>query len=73
MKGNNIVLIGFMGCGKSTVGKKLAGALSYEFQDTDAMVEEAYGKTISQIFEEDVFRDSGEPREHLTRAVVTVK
>ena len=53
MKKNNIVLIGFMGCGKSTVGKKLAGALSYEFSDTDAMIEEAYGKTISKMFEED--------------------
>ncbi len=53
MKGNNIVLIGFMGCGKSTVGKQLADALSYEFGDTDAMIEEAYGKTVSKMFEED--------------------
>ena len=52
MKGQNIVLIGFMGCGKSTVGKKLASALNYEFQDTDAMIEEMYGKTISKMFEE---------------------
>lgn len=56
MKRNNVVLIGFMGCGKSTVGKKLAGTLSYEFQDTDAMIEAHYGKTISKMFEED-----GEP------------
>lgn len=53
MKKNNIVLIGFMGCGKSTVGKKLANAFSYEFADTDALIEEAYGKTISKMFEED--------------------
>ena len=53
MKKNNIVLIGFMGCGKSTVGKKLAGALGDEFSDTDAMIEEAYGKTISAMFAED--------------------
>lgn len=53
MKNRNIVLIGFMGCGKSTVGKKVAGALSYEFQDTDAMIEEAYGKTISAMFAEE--------------------
>ena len=53
MKGNNIILIGFMGCGKSTVGKKLADALSYEFRDTDAMIEEIYQKTISRMFEED--------------------
>lgn len=53
MKGNSVVLIGFMGSGKSTVGKKLADALSFRFSDTDAMIEEAYGKTISKIFEED--------------------
>ena len=53
MNKNNIVLIGFMGCGKSTVGKKLANAFSYGFSDTDAMIEEAYGKTISKMFEED--------------------
>lgn len=53
MKRNNIVLIGFMGCGKSTIGKKLAGAFSYEFCDTDEMIEEYYGKSISKMFEED--------------------
>lgn len=61
MKGQNIVLIGFMGCGKSTVGQKLANALSYEFSDTDALIEKAYGKTISKMFEEDgeaFFRDA---------------
>lgn len=61
MKKNNVILIGFMGCGKSTVGKKLADALSYEFRDTDAMIEEDYGKTISKMFEEDgeaYFRDA---------------
>lgn len=53
MQGNNIILIGFMGCGKSTVGKKLANALSFEFRDTDAVIEEIYQKTISRMFEED--------------------
>ncbi len=53
MAKKNIVLIGFMGCGKSTVGKKLANAFSYEFADTDALIEEAYDKSISKMFEED--------------------
>lgn len=53
MKGRNIVLIGFMGCGKSTVGRKLANALSLGFSDTDALIEATYGKTISRMFEED--------------------
>jgi len=48
----NIYLIGFMGTGKSTVGKILAKDLGAEFVDTDKMVEGQTGKTISQIFEE---------------------
>jgi shikimate kinase len=48
----NIYLIGFMGTGKSTVGKLIAERLGMEFIDTDAMVEAKAGMTISQIFEE---------------------
>ena len=61
MKRNNIVLIGFMGCGKSTIGKSLAEALGYDFADTDSMIEETYGKTISAMFAEEgeeYFRDA---------------
>ena len=61
MKKNNIVLIGFMGCGKSTVGKQLADAMDFEFRDADAMIEEDYGKTISEMFKEEgetYFRDA---------------
>ncbi|MBP3618565.1 MAG: shikimate kinase [Lachnospiraceae bacterium] len=61
MNSRNIVLIGFMGCGKSTVGQKLASALSYDFLDTDAIIEATYGKTIARMFEEDgeaFFRDA---------------
>ena len=53
MKKNNIVLIGFMGCGKSTIGKKLAEASGLTFQDTDAVIEATYKKSISKMFEED--------------------
>ena len=49
----HVVLMGFMGCGKSTVGQKLASALSYDFSDTDVLIEAAYGKSISRMFEED--------------------
>lgn len=58
---NNIVLIGFMGCGKTTVGEKLAERLSYSFLDTDLYIEKREGKTISEIFEQDgekYFRDT---------------
>lgn len=46
----NIVLLGFMGTGKSVVGRRLAVELKYQFIDTDQMVEEKAGKKISEIF-----------------------
>ena len=48
----NIVLTGFMGTGKTTVGKELSARLGYGFLDTDARVEETSGRTISEIFAE---------------------
>ncbi len=49
----NIILIGFMGCGKTSVGKRLAESLHMDFLDTDQLIEEWNGKTISDIFAED--------------------
>ena len=49
----NIVLIGFRGTGKSTVGKHLANRLERDFIDSDKYVEDSTGKTIKHIFEED--------------------
>ena len=48
---SRIFLIGFMGCGKSTFGKKLANKLGYEFIDLDALIEATYNKSINEIFE----------------------
>lgn len=53
---NHIILIGFMGAGKTTIGKKLAGKLEIPFVDTDEMIETQTGRIISDIFAED-----GEP------------
>lgn len=50
---DNIVLIGFMGSGKSTVGRQLAKRLDMEFVDTDDYIEDQTGRCISQIFAED--------------------
>jgi shikimate kinase len=47
---NKIYLIGFMGSGKSTVGRKLAKNLGWSFIDLDRKIEEHTGKTISDIF-----------------------
>lgn len=49
----NIVLIGFMGSGKTETGKRLAEKLGYTFMDTDSIIEKKMGKSISEIFRED--------------------
>ena len=48
----NIVLTGFMGTGKTTVGRILAERLGYQFVDTDVYIEEVSGQTIPEIFAE---------------------
>jgi dihydroorotase len=55
-RAKNIVLMGFMGTGKSTVGRALARQLGLQFLDMDTLIEERAGKPISRIFAED-----GEP------------
>lgn len=49
---NNIILIGFMGCGKTSVGIRLSYQLRRAFLDTDKLIERAQGKEISEIFAE---------------------
>lgn len=49
---DNIILIGFMGSGKTSVGKRLAAKLSYSFLDTDIEIESAEKRKISAIFSE---------------------
>ena len=46
----NIVLIGMMGCGKSTVGQILAGRLGRTLVDTDQLIEAREGLTIPELF-----------------------
>lgn len=46
----NIVLIGMMGCGKSTVGNLLAGRLKRTLVDTDLLIEAREGMSIPQLF-----------------------
>ena len=61
LQGNpNLYLIGFMGVGKSAVGRAVARSLDYRFIDSDAAIEEVEGRTIREIFEaegEARFRD----------------
>jgi shikimate kinase len=56
----NIIICGFMGTGKSVVGKAVSLALGLDFVDTDSLVENKCEKTIAEIFREDgeeYFRD----------------
>lgn len=62
--GKPIVLVGLMGVGKSTVGRRLAGRLALPFVDADNEIETAAGMAIAEIFDrfgEPYFRD-GERR-----------
>jgi shikimate kinase len=52
LQGLNIYLIGMMGAGKTTVGRLLAKDLKYGFLDTDAVITQAAGKSINEIFAE---------------------
>jgi len=56
----NIVLIGMMSCGKSTIGAMLAKKLGWDLVDTDQLIESREGRSISEIFATDgegYFRD----------------
>jgi shikimate kinase len=64
LRRRTIALVGLMGVGKSSVGRRLAGVLDLPFRDADAEVEAAAGRSVSDIFAdlgEDAFRE-GERR-----------
>lgn len=50
-KKDKIFLLGFMGCGKSTLGKKIARLLHYRFIDLDKYIETRTGQRIAALFE----------------------
>lgn len=52
-KSENIIFIGIMASGKTTVGKKIAQKLNYDFIDTDCEIERITGRTINDIFKKD--------------------
>jgi shikimate kinase len=56
LRARTIALVGLMGVGKSSVGRRLANALDLPFRDADSEVETAAGRSISEIF-----ADLGEP------------
>jgi shikimate kinase len=59
-KMNRIFLLGYMGCGKTTLGKRLAAETGFAFVDLDGFIEQKYHKTVADIFAEmgqDKFRE----------------
>jgi shikimate kinase len=64
----NIVLVGFMGTGKSAVGKRLASRLGMAFTDMDAIIVEREGRPVTRIFAED-----GEPYFRACERALTVE
>lgn len=77
---NHIILIGYMGCGKTTLGKKLSFRKKLALLDTDKMIEQKQQKTVSEIFDEDgeaAFRSMEteclrEIREYSDRYIISV-
>ena len=55
VRSNGVFLVGFMGAGKSSVGRALARRLNWTFEDLDDRIERREGRTVAEIF-----RDSGE-------------
>jgi shikimate kinase len=49
----NLALIGFMGTGKTSVGRLVAELLDFDYLDTDEMIQSATGKTVTEIFKND--------------------
>ena len=52
-KSQNIALVGFMGCGKTAIGKLLAKKMGLVFKDTDDLIEAREGRSIPEIFKTD--------------------
>jgi shikimate kinase/3-dehydroquinate synthase len=50
---DRVVLVGFMGSGKSSVGRLVAQSLGYRFEDMDRRIEDRAGRTIAEIFRDD--------------------
>lgn len=63
-----IACIGFMGAGKSTAARSLAGALATESVDVDRVIEERLGKPIERVFAED-----GEPAFRAAEEQITLE
>ncbi len=53
LSGRHLALVGLMGSGKTTIGKGLAEELGLPFHDSDSLIEQASGRSVSKIFADD--------------------
>ncbi len=74
----NLILVGFMGTGKSSIGRHVAKRLGFQFMDTDYLIVQREGRPVAQIFQE--LGEAGfrnletrtlQSLEHLTRCVIS--
>lgn len=49
----NLYLVGFMGTGKTTIGRELAKVMGRKFLDTDHVLEERFGKSVNEVFQQE--------------------
>ena len=59
-----IYLVGFMGTGKTTIGRELAKVMGRKFLDTDQVLEKRFGKSVNEISLKMERRHSARPREN---------
>ena len=52
LKKTNLYIVGMMGAGNTTIGRKLSNRLGYRFVDTDALIEQAAGGPFTDFFAE---------------------
>jgi shikimate kinase/3-dehydroquinate synthase len=68
--GRHLVLVGFMGAGKTTFGREAAGRLGREFLDLDRAIEERAGKPIPELFAERGEAEFRRVEEHAARVAL---
>ena len=68
--GNNIVLVGHMGSGKTSIGMNLSKKISYKFIDTDKEIEDESNMTISEFFIENGEKDFRKFEEKITKKLL---
>ncbi len=69
----NLILVGYMGCGKSSVGKRLANRMGFRFVDLDTHIEEYANASISDIYKSNGEEDFRRLETHVLSKVIKEK